>query len=291
MITKVKGYKALNQDMSTNFGIMKYKVGKPYIMDEDIMPCHRGFHFCKKIEHIQCTYSLSPIMKNRLFEITAFGKVLDNSDLYNFMYTEGLFDIGRGTTLTVPPSEIIKYCTNKIVLTREVSRKEIEEYVKSLDIDSTDSYEKQLMASQGINLDKFICDLDYNVRAAAVLAPNMTKDLLNKVSMNDKSDSVRCEIPKSPLCDESMLAKLSIDPSLLVRRNVASSDKATFDILLFLSKSMDYSVRCNAMNNPVLYNRYKIADDALDDIINEPFSKYSKSGVAYAKILESAYSK
>ena len=86
----VKGYKVLNKDMSSAVGEkntevfrdvltdkmnekigeeINFKLGQVYTTESDCVPCKNGFHFCKKIEDLNCCYEM---FTGRIFEIEAY---------------------------------------------------------------------------------------------------------------------------------------------------------------------------------------------------------------------------
>ena len=94
----MKGYKALNMDMSSAYSDMNYEIGKKYTITGELQMCENGFHFCKCLEDIENHY---PITKSRIFEVETEGEIID-----------------EGT----------KSCTESIVLIRELSKEEIHQY-------------------------------------------------------------------------------------------------------------------------------------------------------------------
>ena len=71
----VFGYKAMNQDMSCRG--FKYEIGKTYHMDEPLVICERGFHFCRNACDVFHYYEHR---KSIVFEIEALGKVVTQGD-------------------------------------------------------------------------------------------------------------------------------------------------------------------------------------------------------------------
>ena len=94
----MKGYKALNMDMSSAYGDMSYEIGKKYTITGELKMCENGFHFCKYLEDIENHYTIT---KSRIFEVETEGEIID-----------------EGT----------KSCTESIVLIRELSKEEIHQY-------------------------------------------------------------------------------------------------------------------------------------------------------------------
>ncbi len=134
----MKGYKALNMDMSSAYGDMIYEIGKKYTITGKLKMCENGFHFCKYLEDIENHYIIT---ESRIFEIEADGEIIDE---YN------------------------KSCAESITLIRELSKEEIHQYF----VDSKERILKKnwccrkALADQGICLDKLVHDDDGRVRAA-----------------------------------------------------------------------------------------------------------------------------
>ena len=134
----MKGYKALNMDMSSAYSNMSYEIGKKYTITGKLQMCKNGFHFCKYLEDIENHY---PITKSRIFEVETEGEIIDRN---------------------------IKFCAESITLMRELSKEEIHQYFE-------DNQERILkenwlcrkaLADQGLCLDKLIYDEDLDVRRA-----------------------------------------------------------------------------------------------------------------------------
>lgn len=134
----MKGYKALNIDMSSAYGDMSYEIGKKYTISGDLVPCENSYHFCENLEDIENYYTIS---KSRIFEVKAEGKIIDE---YN------------------------KSCAESITLIRELSKEEIHQYF----MDSKERilkmslYCRKALADQGLCLDKLINDENWRVRVA-----------------------------------------------------------------------------------------------------------------------------
>ena len=94
----MKGYKALNMDMSSAYSSMVYEIGKKYTITGESKMCENGFHFCKYLEDIENHYTIT---KSRIFEVETEGEIID-----------------EGT----------KSCTESITLIRELSKEEIRQY-------------------------------------------------------------------------------------------------------------------------------------------------------------------
>ena len=68
----MKGYKAFNNDMTTNHGDNTvYEVGKTYTVEGEIKICENGYHFCKKCVDVYDYYS-KPC---RICEVSVTGAV------------------------------------------------------------------------------------------------------------------------------------------------------------------------------------------------------------------------
>ena len=85
-----KYYKAFNKDLKCRE--MQYEIGKEYTFDGEPIPCQQGFHFCKSIADCYSFYDMSE--DTRICEIKALGDVATDDD--------------------------VKFCTNKILVVREV---------------------------------------------------------------------------------------------------------------------------------------------------------------------------
>ena len=134
----MRGYKALNMDMSSAYGDMVYEIGKKYTITGKLKMCKNGFHFCKYLEDIENHYTIT---KSRVFEVKAEGKIINKYD---------------------------KSCAESITLIRELSKEEIHQYFvdsKERILNKNWRYRKAL-ADQGICLDKLVHDDDGRVRAA-----------------------------------------------------------------------------------------------------------------------------
>ncbi len=134
----MRGYKALNMDMSSAYGDMSYEIGKKYTITGKLKMCKNGFHFCKYLEDIENYYAIT---KSRIFEIEAKGEIINECD---------------------------KSCAESIMLMRELSKEEIHQYF----VDSKEHiFEKnwccrKALVAQGLCLDKLINDEDLWVRVA-----------------------------------------------------------------------------------------------------------------------------
>lgn len=85
------GYKAFNENLVCKN--LQYEIGHTYITDDELIPCKKGFHFCKTIVD---TYKYYPMIDNtRICKIEALGDIVTDDD--------------------------IKYCTNKIKILEEVT--------------------------------------------------------------------------------------------------------------------------------------------------------------------------
>ena len=90
----VKGYKVFNPDWTCrNF---QYQVGQTYEMEGPVIPCERGFHFCKNAADCFNHYAFNP--ENKVAEVIAHGTVMEEGD---------------------------KCCTDKIEIVREISWQEV----------------------------------------------------------------------------------------------------------------------------------------------------------------------
>ena len=85
------GYKAFNEDLTCRG--FQYEIGQTYSMEEDPIPCYRGFHFCRSIAETYQYYDMSE--KTRICKIEALGEVVTDNE--------------------------VKYCTNKIKILEEIT--------------------------------------------------------------------------------------------------------------------------------------------------------------------------
>ena len=86
----MKGYKAFDKYMQCRD--YQFEIGKTYTFEGNPIPCRQGFHFCKSVA--DC-YSYYPMNEDRrVCEVEAIGDVETDDD--------------------------VKYCTNKIMIIREV---------------------------------------------------------------------------------------------------------------------------------------------------------------------------
>ncbi len=76
----MKGYKALGQDMRASLSNgMQFELGKIYTVNGEVVPCKNGFHFCEKIEYLNCYYNIAD---SRIFEVEADGTIIKSEDKY-----------------------------------------------------------------------------------------------------------------------------------------------------------------------------------------------------------------
>ena len=104
----IEGYKITNSDYSCRG--FKYETNHTYYMEEDPIPCKKGFHFCKELA--DCFNYYPP-------EKISFEKY--NLDIYKFLKVKS-----NGTTYQLRD----KYCTNNIIILEECSTEEILEAFK-----------------------------------------------------------------------------------------------------------------------------------------------------------------
>ena len=86
----MKGYKAFDKDMQCRD--YQFEIGKTYTFDGNPIPCRQGFHFCKSVADCFSYYPRNE--DTRVCEVEAIGDVETDDD--------------------------VKYCTNKIMIMREV---------------------------------------------------------------------------------------------------------------------------------------------------------------------------
>ena len=159
----MKGYKALNMDMSSAHGDMIYKIGKKYTITGKLEMCKNGFHFCEELENIENYYAIT---KSRIFEIEAEGKIIDEYD---------------------------KSCAESITLIRELSKEEIRQYFVDNQEHILEKYYlcRKALADQGLCLDKLVNDENWRVRAA-VAGQNYGLNIL----IHDEDWRVRAAVAK-----------------------------------------------------------------------------------------------
>ena len=98
----MRGYKMLNNDMTTLYGNMTYEVGKTYKLEGKIIPCENGYHFCEEL--IDCIqYYHNNDNDKRFFEIKSGENVIKHED---------------------------KYVTDEITLIRELTLDEVFDYIR-----------------------------------------------------------------------------------------------------------------------------------------------------------------
>ncbi len=71
-----------------------------YSIDEFVVPCENGFHFCETIEELN---GYNNINSNRIFEIEAYGEIIKSGE---------------------------KYVAEKIKFVRKLTKEEINNYFK-----------------------------------------------------------------------------------------------------------------------------------------------------------------
>ena len=134
----MKGYKALNMDMSSAYNGIAYEIGKKYTITGKLEMYRNGFDFCKYLEDSELNHMIA---KSRIFEVEAEGEIIDERN---------------------------KFRAESITLIRELSKEEIHQYFA----DNQESllqkfwYCKKALADQELCLDKLIYDKDPDVRAA-----------------------------------------------------------------------------------------------------------------------------
>src|SRR5574343_370168 len=69
----MKAYKARRPDLTSEYGEFQFEIGKPYSVEEEIIPCHNGFHACKKVEDVFCFYDWDA----RIFEVELEGDIVE----------------------------------------------------------------------------------------------------------------------------------------------------------------------------------------------------------------------
>lgn len=136
----MKNYKILPKNMKAILGNgMPYRMNVTYEVSGEIIPCKNGFHYCKKIKDLFKYYRTENI---RIFECEVDKEVTKDG---------------------------IKYCTNKIRLTRELPKEEIDKYfIDNLDELKNDKnlYVRAAVAQQGYALEELKNDESWGVRLA-----------------------------------------------------------------------------------------------------------------------------
>ena len=77
----MRGYKALNKDMSTKYGDMIYELNKVYTLEGELIMCENGYHFCTELIYVFMYYPFN----SRVFEVdTLDGEIIEskNKDKY-----------------------------------------------------------------------------------------------------------------------------------------------------------------------------------------------------------------
>ena len=160
----MKGYKCLNENMCATLGDnMKYELGKEYTMYGDIKMGLRGYHFA--IDLFWAFSSYYDIKNIRIFEVEATGEIIQY---------------------------IHMYCTNKIKLVRELSKKEVIEYIKENKKRYYSRWRfKAMMVHYKLELDKLVDDADWKVRTL-IAQQNYRLDKL----VNDEDWYVRMTVAR-----------------------------------------------------------------------------------------------
>ena len=162
----MRGYKALNEDMSTIHGDMTYELNKEYSIYGKLKMCNNGYHFCNKLIDVYNYYSSN----SRIFEIDTLNGIVIKDNEYD------------------------KYCSSKIKLIREISEKEINKYIEDnlyKLINDESWYVREAVANQGYGLDILINDEDWKIRSA-IAEQKYGLDIL----INDEKSIVRAEVAK-----------------------------------------------------------------------------------------------
>ena len=189
----MKGYKALNMDMSSAYGDMVYEIGKKYTIAGQLKLNENGFHFCKCLEDIELYYKIA---ESRIFEIEADGKIIDGN---------------------------IKFCAESIMLMRELSKEEIHQYF----IDNQESllykfWYRKALAGQGLCLDKLVNDENLYVRIAVAKQGYDLETLIH-----DKDPWVRVAVAEQGYGLETLIN----DENWRVRKEVAAQGYG-FNVLI-----------------------------------------------------------
>lgn len=192
----MKGYKALNQDMSSQHGNMTYELNTKYTISGELEMHKNGFHFCKKLEDIECHYIIST---SRIFEVEADGEIINNGG---------------------------ESCAESITLLRELSKEEIRQYFidNQERILGKEGIIKQVMAEQGVCLDKLINDKSWRVRRA-VAKQGYGLDKL----INDENEDVREAVAKQGYGLDNLINDVCWDVRAAVAKQGYGLDKLIDD--------------------------------------------------------------
>lgn len=134
----MKGYKALDKNMRSVCGNgMQFELGKTYIAEGEVVLCENGFHFCERIEELNCYYDID---ESRIFEVEAGGRIKSGDR---------------------------KYAAQNIRLIRELTEQEINGYIK----ENLESFVKadsnrirSIAVRRGYGLEELVHDADWHVR-------------------------------------------------------------------------------------------------------------------------------
>lgn len=134
----MKGYKALNMDMSSAYNSIAYEIGKKYTITGKLEMYRNGFDFCKCLEDTELSREIT---KSRIFEVEAEGEIINEGN---------------------------KFRAQSITLVRELSKEEIHQYFADNQEKLLQKfwYCKKALADQGFCLDKLVYDKDPDVRTA-----------------------------------------------------------------------------------------------------------------------------
>lgn len=100
----MRGFKAFNEDLTSHNGF-QYEIGETYEINEDPIPCKRGFHFCESIAG--CYQFYSEADTTRICEVEALGTIIKADDT--------------------------KLCTDKIRIIKEIPLEDIKKIVNTGD--------------------------------------------------------------------------------------------------------------------------------------------------------------
>ncbi len=156
----MKGYKALDKDMRAVYGNgMQFELGKEYMVTGKIILYKNGFHFCKRIEYLNCCYD---IKESRIFEVEAYGDIIIDHQIY----VSGNIYLKR----ELPKEEIKNYFEQNqqlIYSEQDDVRLAVAEQGYGLDVLVRDKslLVRAAVAKQGYGLDILIRDEDWQVRA------------------------------------------------------------------------------------------------------------------------------
>ena len=160
----MKGYKALGQDMRASLGNgMQFELGRIYTVNGEVIPCENGFHFCKKIEELNCYYNIA---SSRIFEVEADGVIRQHGNKYVAERIKLVRELSKEDVGQYFEQNLQFFVYDEDWCVREAVAKQ--EYGLDILINDKNWYVRQAVANQGYGLDVLINDKDWQVREAVV---------------------------------------------------------------------------------------------------------------------------